>query len=641
MSKIVNDQDQNITDLTDYIYNILSGKNKESTIFDLATTYDSINFYIKNNLDDNGKSELQNHLADKYKLDNQKSLSDTIHSITEKAIDKLIKNKYQITIFDIDNAICLLPESLFIKIIDSINNKIEENENVNLILNDRCTAEILKTLVDKSLSVPKDSIVQLMNQKMDDVVYGKIEYLLSLNIEYSKDFAKDLIDDIENNIFKDKENIIANYAKYEYLLVKIGNKLEVNLIDDLKLQISKRDDLEKLKSDILNKRLDDFKKSTKEERDANYIKNILELHHLDIITSSDKDNTLKQQFIKVLGNNDFIGQYKLLNKALETFINKEVTTLHLHDLGINNKYAITIAEALKSNTILKTIYFTNGVLSSIYRDTMPNQIEFDGVIALGKACVGKKITVEFGDNKKNNLFKLIQGTFTETNLNLRYCKIEKNAAIAIAEALKNNTSIQKLDLGNKKIKFDNIQELISRNDINNDVVMALVKACVGKKITVEFGDNKKNNLFTLHKQYKEYGKKEAQDKFSKSTITTFSLFSISTVAFLATTITLSILASQGVIGFSSLAYILPIAITGGAELLTMIGFTSNILINKSLELGKISDHRAYNRYVDEENKSLGDDVSKKIAKAPIFIFNPFKYSTLVEKEGNNDIGKGF
>ena len=180
------EQNENIKSFTDYVDEISSDKNKEeATIFGLAIVYAGINFDIRKLFKYDKKADLQKSLSKKYKLDNQSSLSEIIDNITGQAIDKAIANKYKITFQDIDNAICLLPDNLAIKIINSINNDIEENENVNLALNDKCTTEILKSLVDKGFSIPQDSIVNLMNQKMDDVVYGKIKYLLSLkNIKY-------------------------------------------------------------------------------------------------------------------------------------------------------------------------------------------------------------------------------------------------------------------------------------------------------------------------------------------------------------------------------------------------------------------------------------------------------------------------
>jgi ankyrin repeat protein len=191
-----------------------------TTIFDLSIAYAGINYHIKNDTNETQKEDLQKYLAG--------------------IIDYFIKNNYQITFQDIDNAISQLPENLAIKIINSINNDIEENENINLALNDRCTTEILTSLVKKGFSVPKDSIVHLMNQKMDDNVLEKIRYIYSLNLKHknlSEDNTENLIQYIQDKIFQDPDKINANYIKYRMYLKYMDNKCKSSLVNDLDTKI--------------------------------------------------------------------------------------------------------------------------------------------------------------------------------------------------------------------------------------------------------------------------------------------------------------------------------------------------------------------------------------------------------------------
>jgi Ran GTPase-activating protein (RanGAP) involved in mRNA processing and transport len=564
------EQNENIKSFTDYVDKISSGENKEATIFDLASAYVGINYHINHHLNDDEKADLQKSLAEKYNLDNQKLLSEITYSIIEKAIDKAIANKYDVNIFDISMAIDKLPEKLLMKIIAATNSeylKIENYlslENVsketiteiyqNIILTNRCTTEILKSLIDKGFSVPKDSIVHLMNKKMDDVVSGKIKYLLSLNIEYSKDFAKDLIDDIENNIFKDKENIIANYAKYEDVLLKIKDKLKIDLLDDFKTQISKREEVQNFAQDVLTKKIDEFNGYNKEEeKDANYLNIILDLHHLDIIANSSKDNTLTSQFISKIEDydvtkyNDLVNGIKKNNTittlnfacnniGIEGAIaiagmlekNTTITTLDLWGNKIGDAGAKAIADALKVNNTITTLELwcneigddgakaiagmleKNETITKL--DLWGNKIGADGVIELGRACAGKKnITVVFLNNGYYNLFKLAQGTFTVTTLNLSDNDIDDVGAIALASMLKDNKTITELDLSSNNIGDDGAKALagmleknktitilnLSSNGIGIEGVVALGRAFAGKDIIVEFGNDKKNGLFKL------------------------------------------------------------------------------------------------------------------------------------------------
>jgi Ran GTPase-activating protein (RanGAP) involved in mRNA processing and transport len=731
------EQNENIKSFTDYVDKISSGENKEevTTIFDLAIAYNYINFDIN----ETQKKDLQKSLIDKYKLENQNSLSEIIDIITEQAIDKAIANKYKITFQDIDNAISQLPENLAIKIINSINNDIEENENVNLVLNDRCTTEILKSLVKKGLSVPEDSIVKLMNQKMDDVVYGKIKYLLSLNIEYSKDFAKDLIDDIAEEIFKDQENIIANYAKYEDVLLKIKDKLKIDLLDDFKTQISKIEEVQNFAQDVLKQKIKEFNGYNKEEeKDAHYLNIILDLHHLDVITNSNENNPLTRQFISGIKDYD-VTKYNNLVEGIKK--NKTITRLELWGNEIGDDGAKALAAMLEKNKTITTL------------DLSGNNIVDDVIIELGRACAGKKnITVVFGNNGYYNLFKLAQGTFTGTTLNLSYNrigddrakaiasilkmnktitkldlsydhirdaaaiaiaealkvnntiteldlsrnnigkdgaialadalinnttitelnlednKIGKDGAIAIAEALKVNNTITKLDLSWNNIGDDGakaiakalinnttitelnlawnniidagviaIAEALEKNEtitklnlwgnnnIGDDGVIALGRACAGKEIEVYFCFNEDYN-YNLFKKARKYVNKEVESSyFFNIPAFTTGMLGLSTFITLATIITLSILGSQGIIGFDSAAFIAPIASVGVVNLVTFIGFAITEFVSKVMDYNNID---IYNKVHGSANKVHG--LAKK--QTLLQVLNPCHKVQFVDKE---------
>jgi Ran GTPase-activating protein (RanGAP) involved in mRNA processing and transport len=493
------EQNENIKIFTDYVDKISSGENKEATILDLASAYAAINYHITYYLNEDEKADLQKSLAEKYKLENQNSLSEIIDIITEQAIDKLIINKYDVNIFDISMAIDKLPEKLVMKVIAATNSEYLKIENFlslenvskeqiteiyqNIILANPCTAKILTSLIDKGFSVPKDSIVKLMNQKMGDVVHSKIKYLLSLNIEYSKDFAKDLIDDIAEEIFKDKENIIANYAKYEDVLLKIKDKLKIDLLDDFKTQISKIEEVQNFAQDVLTKKIDEFNGYNKEEeKDANYIKIILELHHLDVITNSNENNTLKSHFISKIEDYDVTKYNDLVNgikknttittlklwgnkigiegaKALAGMLekNETITKLDLSRNNIGDDGAKALAEALKVNKTITTLHL------------LYNNIGKDGAIALGRACAGKNIKVDFGNTKNNDLFKLAQGTFEGEKLDLSYDHIRDAGAIAIADMLKVNKTITELNLSDNDIGIDGAKALAAMLEKNNTI----------------------------------------------------------------------------------------------------------------------------------------------------------------------------
>ena len=124
------EQNENIKSFTDYVDEISSDKNKEeATIFGLAIVYAGINFDIRKLFKYDEKADLQKSLSKKYKLDNQSSLSEIIDNITGQAIDNFIKNNYQVNVFDIDNAITLLPEKLVMKVIAETNSEYLKIEN--------------------------------------------------------------------------------------------------------------------------------------------------------------------------------------------------------------------------------------------------------------------------------------------------------------------------------------------------------------------------------------------------------------------------------------------------------------------------------------------------------------------------------
>jgi hypothetical protein len=593
------EQNINIKSFIKLVDQISSGENKKVTIFDLASAYAAINYHITYHLDNKQKADLQEYLTKKYTIDDKKSLSEVIDIITDQAIDKAIANNYQITFQDIDNAISQLPENLAIKIINSINNDIEENENVNLALNDRCTTEILKSLVDKGFSIPKDSIVNLMNKKMDDVVYGKINYLLSLkNIKYDTNFDKCLIGNIVEEILQDEENFIANYAKYEDVLLKIKDKLKINLLDDFKTQISKIEEVQNFAQDVLKQKIDEFNKYSKEEKDANYLKIVLELHHLDIITNSDESfiseiryncNNQYCHLVLYYNRNYYITRLnfsrheigddgaKALAEALKD--NKTITVLYLSGNKIGNAGAIAIADMLKVNTTITKLYLYN------------NNIGIEGVKAIARIL------------EKNEII---------TELDLSFNVIGNDGAKALAEALKENKIIKEINLNG--------------NAITDDGVIALGRACVGKEIEVEFGGDEKNDLF---KKAQKYGNKQAENSyFFNIPAAATGIFTASTIITLATIITLSILASQGIIGFDSAAFIAPIASVGAINLVTFIGFAITEFVSKVMDYKNISEYNQFHK---------NDGLAKK--QTLLQVLNPCHKVQFVDKvlsEQNNN-----
>jgi hypothetical protein len=283
------------------------------------------------------------------------------------------------------------------------------------------------------------------------------------------------------------------------------------------------------------------------------------LHHLDIIANSSKDNTLTSQFISKIEDYDVTKYNDLVNGIKK---NTTITELDLSNNNIGVEGAKALAKALEKNKTITTL------------DLSRNNIGDDGFIVLGRACAGKKnITVVFGNNGDYHLFKLAQGTFEREKFYLAWNKIGDAGAIALAEALKVNNTITELNLRNNKI--------------GDAGAIALGRACAGKNIKVEFGNAQKNNLF---KKAQKYGNKKAESSyFFNIPAFTTGMLGLSTFITLATIITLSILASQGIIGFDSAAFIAPVASVGAINLVTFIGFaitevTSKIMDYKNIDI---------------------------------------------------------
>jgi Ran GTPase-activating protein (RanGAP) involved in mRNA processing and transport len=396
----------------------------------------------------------------------------------------------------------------------------EQNEDI----------QILTSLVDKEFSIPKDSIDKLMNQKMDEVVYGKIKYLLSSkDIEYDTNFAEDLIDDIEKNIFKFKENFIANYARYEDILLEINSKLTINLLDDFRNKISKREDVQKFAQDVLKQKIDEFNKYSKEKKDANYLNIILELHHLDIITKSDKNSTFKKQLIDPIKGYD-VSKYAVFLNSLNNKSNQYVTKLDLSksNLGIdgaialahlleNNQYvtkldlsdnnigkdgAEKLAQALKKNKTITTLYLSL------------NNIGSKGAIALTQALEKNPTITELnfgwnsiGKDGAKALADMLKENETITTLNLSGNEIGKDGVIALAEALEKNKTIKTLNLSNSRLGIDGAKALaqalennptitkldLKNNNIGKDGAEELAKALKENKTLTEL-DLSDNNI---------------------------------------------------------------------------------------------------------------------------------------------------
>jgi hypothetical protein len=255
------------------------------------------------------------------------------------------------------------------------------------------------------------------------------------------------------------------------------------------------------------------------------------LHHLDIIANSSKDNTLTSQFISKIEDYD-VTKYNNLVEGIKN--NTTITELCLFRNNIGDDGAKALAGMLEKNKTITTL------------DLSRNNIGDDVIIELGRACAGKKnITVVFGNNGDYHLFKLAQGTFEREKLNLAWNKIGDAGAIALG------------------------------------------RACAGKNIKVEFGNNGVNNLFKKAQKYENQNVENSY--FFNIPAFATGMLGLSTFITLATIITLSILGSQGIIGFDSAAFIAPIASVGAINLVTFIGFaitevTSKIMDYKNIDI---------------------------------------------------------
>jgi hypothetical protein len=73
------------------------------------------------------------------------------------------------------------------------------------------------------------------------------------------------------------------------------------------------------------------------------------------------------------------------------------------------------------------------------------------------------------------------------------------------------------------------------------------------------------------------------------------MLGLSTFITLATIITLSILGSQGIIGFDSAAFIAPIASVGVVNLVTFIGFAITEVTSKVMDYKNVSEYNSVHK----------------------------------------------
>jgi hypothetical protein len=495
------------------------------------------------------------------------------------------ENKYPINIFDIEKSIALLPENLAIKIINVTNAEYLQIDRYfaldfapkfiqpiynNCITSKSSTLQITQALINKGYTPNIDIINELLEQKLDDNVIEKIDYLFSLGIKFAIKIPEDFLDKVEEQIFKD-ENIIANYAKYESLLCMIDDKFQKNLLNDLKVKISLRKEFKEFQKKELYKINEEFNNT--EDKSTAYLKAIIKLHQLDVIANNENEDKLQLQFINNI-DNQYIDiknklqklSNKILNnttittldlswnnigddgaKAIIAAINSnkdsKITTLNLSGNNIGADGAKAIIDAINSNKDSKitipdlsdnnigaadvialgkacagkniTVQFSYNWKNNLFKlaqgtyegttlDLRGRDIGDDVVIVLGKDCAGKKITVEFGNDWKNNLFKLAQGTYEGTTLDLRGRDIGDDRVIVLGkDCVGKNIAVQfSYDGRNNLFKlaqgtFEGTTLYLSGNNIGTADVIVLGKACAGKKITVEFGNDWKNNLFKL------------------------------------------------------------------------------------------------------------------------------------------------
>jgi hypothetical protein len=305
--------------------------------------------------------------------------------------------------------------------------------------------------------------------------------------------------------------------------------------------------------------------------------------------------------------------------------NTTITTLYLSGNNIGDKGAEKLAKALEKNTTITKLSLRS------------NNIGKAGAEVLAQALKENKTLTELdlgwnniGDEGAEKLAEALKNNETLTTLDLSDNNIGEVGAKALAEALKENKTLTELNLSyNKEIGDKGAQELaqalkenktltklnLSYNDIKDKQVIALGIACKDKKnITVNFGDNEKNDSFKqntvnfgdnekndLFKQAQKYSNEKAESSyFFNIPAAATGIFTASTIIALLTIITLSILASQGIIAFDSAAFIAPVASVGAINLVTFIGFAITEVTSKVKDYKNVSE---YNK-VHESDKGF-------------------------------------
>jgi hypothetical protein len=530
MSKEMTKENINITNYLNYIDAISKG-DEEITIFDLYRHHKAINYAINYNLDEEQKESLKTKLVDIYKIDNNQSLSAIINILTEKSINNLADKGYIASIFDIEQTILYAPD-LVIKVIDiakkdsfDIEKYIQQGANEesinftfdNLTTSKKITKDLLKVLINKGYVPNKDVISELLNQKLDDNVISKINYLVFLGIKFDIKIPTDLLDEIEARIFAD-DNLIENYTKYEQFLMNIQYIIKEDLLDDLIEKIVTRDNIKELSLITFEKIYKEFIKQATLDADSIeelYLKSIIDLYKLDCIINSEymHNEWLKTRFInKLLQENN-----PIYNEIIYDYI------------GIHENLVA-----------YKHIYFDN-------IDDIKNKI-----VTFIKCCIDKDIYVEFKNNIATQLFKILKETYIDEELNfsgeiyinnkdfqhvvqmlgnnrsikrliLNKQAIGDDGTKYLAEMLKINNTIKEIDLSQNNIKSDGIQCLVEMLKINNTIkeidlwgnnlsnvdVIKLDKACVGKNIKINFVNKQilifKDNQNLLFRLY-QYGR---------------------------------------------------------------------------------------------------------------------------------------
>jgi Ran GTPase-activating protein (RanGAP) involved in mRNA processing and transport len=321
---------------------------------------------------------------------------------------------------------------------------------------------------------------------------------------------------------------------------------------------------------------------------------------------------------------------KKVIKALEK--NKTITTLYLGNSNLTNEQIIALGEACanrkddQDKTIATNIKFTYSQendlfklisgqftgdsinLSDLSLGALSSEDSKKVIKALKENTTITKLGLSFNKIEKDGVIALAEAlkeNKTLTELNFGWNSIGKDGVIALAQALKKNETITTLDLSGNKIGKDGVIALaqalkknetitnlnLKNNDITNEQVIALGIACEGKNITVDFGDDEENNLFKLAQKY---GNKKAESSYSFNIpAAATEIFTASTIIALLTIITLSILASQGIIAFDSAAFIAPVASVGAINLVTFIGFAITEVTSKVMDYKNVSEYNQF------------------------------------------------